>query len=62
MGVFWNWTTNLITGFANAFEWLTTPLNSELDGILGISTTPLFLVTFSGLVLFLGIAIIRWLV
>lgn len=62
MNSFWEWTTDLIYGFASAFEWLITPLNSELDGIFGITTTPLFLVTFSGLVLFLGVAIVRWFV
>ena len=59
---FWNWVTNIITGFAGAWTWFTTPLNSELDGLLGIVTTPIALISFTGLVGYIGYAVVRWLI
>lgn len=60
MSEFWNWITGLINGFAGAWTWFTTPLSSELEGALGIVTTPIVLISFSGLVAYIGYAIIRW--
>lgn len=61
MGEFWSWVTEIIKSFSGAWSWLTTPLSSELEGVLGIATTPLALITFTGLVAFIGVAIVKWL-
>lgn len=52
---FLDFLNTLINGFLTASEWLNTPLN-----FLGISITPLHLVTFGGLVTFLTVAIVKW--
>lgn len=62
MNEFWTWVTNVISGFASAWTWFTTPLNSELDGLLGIVTTPIALISFTGLVGYISYAVVRWLI
>lgn len=57
---FWLWITELIGGFTNAWEWLTTPLLPQLGEVLGLVTTPLALIGMGGLTAYIAYAIIRW--
>lgn len=54
LNLFWEWATGLITGFATAGEWLITPVWNNLS--------PLAMLSFGGLVVFLGVALVLWVV
>lgn len=50
---FLNWIQQLIMGFSTAWNWLVTPLNL-------INVAPIYLIGFGGLLVFLGVAIVKW--
>lgn len=49
-----NWLQSLISGFATVGSWLVTPLP-------GIGIAPLVIASSAGLLIFLGVAIAKWL-
>lgn len=53
MGELLNWFESLLTGFANVGSWLVTPLPV-------VEVSPLVLASGVGLLVFLGIAITKW--
>lgn len=54
---FFTWVTNLFQGASYLGEWLTTPIQ-----IGSISVAPLLLISVSGLIIFIGLAIVKWVI
>lgn len=55
--VFFDWAQKVFQGAAQLGEWLSTPITFG-----NITITPLILVSCSGLIAFIGLAIIKWVV
>lgn len=55
--VFFDWCQKIISGASRLGEWLSTPIT-----IGNLTITPLILVSVSGLIAFIGLAIIKWVV
>lgn len=55
--VFLDWCVKLVNGASKLGEWLSTPLTFG-----NITITPLILVSVTGLIVFIGLAIIKWVV
>lgn len=54
---FWAWCQELFKGFSEASEWVMTPYDLGFAKI-----APIMLFTFAGLLLFLGTAVVKWIV
>lgn len=55
--MFLDWTKKLLIGFSDLGAWLTEPIQ-----VGNITTSPLVLVSVSGLIAFIGVAIILWVI
>lgn len=53
--VFLNWCDNIVKGASQLGEWLSTPLK-----IGSVQLSPLLLVSIGGFIVFIGIAILKW--
>lgn len=53
-----SWFENLITELSNIGYWLTQPVTS----FGGLDLTPLVLMTGAGLIAFIGVAVVKWVV
>lgn len=51
------WFQDILKSVLNISEWFITPIEFE-----GLSFTPLGLLTASGLIAFLGVAIVKWVI
>ena len=54
---FIDWAQKVIQGASQLGEWLTTPIT-----IGNITIAPLILVSVSGLIIFIGLAIVKWVI
>ena len=54
---FMNWAENIIRGANYLGEWLSTPIQ-----VGNTTIAPIILISVSGLILFVGIALIKWVI
>lgn len=55
---FWSWASEITQSFAKIGNWL----NSPIANISGLNITPLALLGASGLIAFIGVAVVKWVV
>lgn len=54
------WIQDLFSGVGNAFEFLTSKPFADIPALANV--TPLSLITIGGLIIFIGIAVVKWVI